>query len=84
MSISEVGERKTWMGPTEQRFIPLAQCVIPTFYSISGRAQFLSVADLLNVSVSEVGERKTWMEAHCATLYTSKFSTLLKTAVDSM
>ena len=58
--------------------------IISTCSSIPGRQQFLSVADLLNVSISEVGQRKTWLEAHCATFYTSRFSTLLKTAVDSM
>ena len=50
----------------------------------TGRQQFLSVADLLNVSVSEVGQRKTWMEIHCPGAYNSRYSKLVKAAVDSM
>lgn len=52
--------------------------------AISGKREFLNVADLLNVPVSEVDDRITWLEKHFHSIYTSTPSEFLKTFVDSV
>jgi len=51
---------------------------------ISGRQQFLNIADLLNVPISQVSDRKTFLEMYFTNMYNSKLSKLLRRVVESV
>ena len=50
-------------------------------YGFSGRSDFMTLADLLNVPISEVTDKVLFLEKHCTTCFMSYLSELLKLMV---